>query len=277
VKIGNLYNQLLIEAIGRNVISANELQKIQSVGNPSSDIIFGMEDTDTFILTDIKISDIAAPKGLSLQFYKRRGLDEDISIVNRIIKALSNNEKVTAFVIDTDNKIMDGLHRYVAAKYYYGENGLIKVYKQMSVELNENMNTNLKPVDVNKFVYHKSNTKFRVEISKNGLIPKAKSETWLSDTPISGKVIFATNSDDKKDWFDSTYNDDIYQIDTSNLNNKWFEDPNYSNDKEEWAEYNGKKFKLPKTNIEYKHIITFEPIPVNSLKLIYKGTGESTF
>ena len=61
------------------------------------------------------------------------------------------------------------------------------------------------------------------------------------------------NSDNKKDWWDSTYDDDIYEIDTTNLNNKWYNDPNF--------------------DLEDKRIITFENIPLNSIKLIHTGTG----
>jgi hypothetical protein len=110
-------------------------------------------------------------------------------------------------------------------------------------------------VEPNKYVYHTSNPIFRDKISKEGLITKEKSETWLSDTKIDGEVIFAVNSDDKKDWFDSTYDDDIYRIDTTNLKNKWYVDPNF--------------------DLEDKRIITFDKIPLESIKLIYKGTGES--
>lgn len=113
-----------------NNISSNELQKIQCAGNPSCDIIFDMNDNDTFTLTQIRIKDIVAPKGLSLQYYKRKGLDEDISIVTRIIKALDNYEEIIPFVIDENNKIMDGLHRFVAYKYYYNDNRIINVYKR---------------------------------------------------------------------------------------------------------------------------------------------------
>jgi len=128
-----------------------------------------------------------------------------------------------------------------------------KNFKQF---VNENTNNEkLTLVTPNKYVYHKSNIKFREEILKIGLITKGKSETWLSDTEIDGDVIFATNSDNKKDWFDSTYDDDIYQIDTTKINNKWFLDPNFT-----WE-------KSP------KHIITFDNIPLSSIKLIYKGSG----
>lgn len=122
----------------------------------------------------------------------------------------------------------------------------------------ENKNSNLVEVKPNRFVYHKSNPYFRELISKQGLLPKEKSETWLTTTKIDGEVIFATNSDNSEDWFDSPYDDDIYRIDTNNLENKWYRDPNF-----------GSK------NKENKHIITFEKIPVSSIELIYKGTGFS--
>ena len=117
------------------------------------------------------------------------------------------------------------------------------------------LNSHLVEVEPNKYLYHTSNPIFRDKIAKEGLIPKGKSESWLSDTKIDGKVIFAVNSDNKKDWWDSTYDDDIYQIDTIGLKNVWYNDPNFGTDK--------------------LHIITFEAIPPRSLKLIYKGKGES--
>lgn len=118
--------------------------------------------------------------------------------------------------------------------------------------INENKKNRLVEVIPNKYVYHTSNPIFRDKISKEGLTPKGKSESWLSDTNIDGEVIFAVNSDNKKDWWDSTYDDDIYKIDTTNLNNKWYNDPNF--------------------DLKYKRIITFENIPPNSIKLIYKGS-----
>ena len=128
--------------------------------------------------------------------------------------------------------------------------------KKLLRESLENINDKLIPVEVNEFVYHSSIPSFRDKISKEGLVPKSKSETWLSDTPIEGAVIFATNSDNKNDWFESGYNDDVYEIDTSNLKNTWFLDPNFG------VENN-------------QHVITFEPIPLNAIKLKHTGTGES--
>jgi hypothetical protein len=120
--------------------------------------------------------------------------------------------------------------------------------------LGENSNAHLIEVKPNKYLYHTSNPMFRDKIAKEGLIPKGKSEAWLSNTNIKGNVIFAVNSDNKKDWWDSTYDDDIYRIDTTKIKNKWYGDPNF--------------------DLKDNRIITFEKIPANSIKLIYKGTGE---
>lgn len=112
----------------------------------------------------------------------------------------------------------------------------------------------LQGVEPGRYVYHTSNPIFRDMISKQGLIPKERSEAWLTGTKIDGKVIFAVNSDDPSDWWDSTYDDDIYRINTSGLNNKWYVDPNF--------------------DLEDKRIITFERIPLDSIELIKKGNPE---
>jgi len=125
------------------------------------------------------------------------------------------------------------------------------------IDLLTEVKSKLVAAKTNRFVYHKSNPSFRDQIGKIGLIPKGKSETWLSNTPISGKVIFVTDSDNEQDWFDSTYDDDIYKIDTSKLNSVFYYDPNFS-----WKK-------------DYKHLITYEPIPASALELIYTGTGEA--
>ena len=48
-------------------------------------------------------------------------------------------------------------------------------------------------VNPNRYIYHVSNPMFRCKIEKEGLIPK-RGEQWLSETPIEGKAIFATNT-----------------------------------------------------------------------------------
>ena len=141
--------------------------------------------------------------------------------------------------------------------------------RRLIKEIIENQNDNLTPVEhVNKYVYHKSNPIFREKIEKEGLKVFSKSDTWLSDTPIFGKVIFATDSDNKKDWFNSNYDDDIYKIDTTKINNKWFKDPNF--------EPQEKKVNINTGVSNSKHIITFENIQASAIELIYSGTGNSS-
>lgn len=129
--------------------------------------------------------------------------------------------------------------------------------KRIKEVMGINNSNNLIPVETNRFVYHKSNPIFREQIESGGLVTKGKSETWLSDTQIEGDVIFATNSDNQNDWFDSQYDDDIYQIDTTKIDNLWYNDPNFS------------------FNDDNTHIITFKNIPKKAIKLIYRGTGEN--
>jgi hypothetical protein len=130
----------------------------------------------------------------------------------------------------------------------------MKYLKLFEEFINESKNSHLEEVKPNKYIYHTSNPRSRDAISKQGLIVQGRSDAWLSDTKIDGKVIFAVNSDDKKDWWDSTYDDDIYRIDTTNLKNKWYVDPNF--------------------DLKDHRIITFENIPLKSIKIIYKGTGD---
>ncbi len=67
-------------------------------------------------------------------------------------------------------------------------------------------------------------------------------------------AVFATNSIKKKDLFDSTYDDDIWVINTEIANVQWYNDAHFEGG-------------------DYKHIVTFEDIPVEAIKLVYKGTG----
>jgi hypothetical protein len=113
-----------------------------------------------------------------------------------------------------------------------------------------------KPLTTTK-LYHTSNPQFRQKIAKEGLKTSAKTENWLTDTKITGKVIFAIMSNDVKDAYDSTYDDDIYEIDATKIYNKWFRDPNFLDSK------------------DAMHVITFDDIPKHAIKLIHTGTGES--
>lgn len=109
----------------------------------------------------------------------------------------------------------------------------------------------------NRYLYHKSNPRNRNRILKNGLVPY-RGPQWLDSDEIKGDAVFATNSDNEKDWFDSTYDDDVWRIDTSKLSNvKWFFDSHF-----DWN---------PDKN---KHMYTRSYIPVSALELIKQGTGK---
>lgn len=108
-----------------------------------------------------------------------------------------------------------------------------------------------------KYLYHSSNPLNRDSISKEGLVPKREAQ-WMSDTEIEGEAIFATDSEDRDDHFDSTYDDDFWRIDTTKCPEvKWRPDPNF-----EWG--------------DYKHVYTQQSIPRHALKLMHKGTGTDT-
>ena len=69
-------------------------------------------------------------------------------------------------------------------------------------------------------------------------------------------AIFATNSTNKRAWFDSTYDDDIWFIDTTKIPDvKWFKDRHFES--------------------RSKHIVTFQDIPKEAITLKYEGTGSS--
>ena len=115
-----------------------------------------------------------------------------------------------------------------------------------------------------KYVVHSSNPSNRENISTTGLqtslgecyLIYADSNYGEDDECVP--AIFATNSIKKKDLFDSTYDDDIWVIDTERANVQWYKD----------AHFDGG---------DTKHIVTFEDIPVDAIRLIYKGTGGDTW
>lgn len=115
-----------------------------------------------------------------------------------------------------------------------------------------------------KYVVHSSNPSNRENISTTGLqvslgecyLIYADSNYGEDDECVP--AIFATNSIKKKDLFDSTYDDDIWVIDTERANVQWYKD----------AHFDGG---------DTKHIVTFEDIPADAIRLIYEGTGGDTW
>ena len=115
-----------------------------------------------------------------------------------------------------------------------------------------------------KYVVHASNPSNRDSIKEYG-IRAVLGECYLiyADSNYGEEdecvpAVFATNSVKKKELFDSTYDDDIWVIDTERANVQWYKD----------AHFDGG---------DTKHIVTFEDISEDAIRLIYKGTGGDTW
>lgn len=119
-------------------------------------------------------------------------------------------------------------------------------------------------VSPEKYVAHTSNPINRDNISKTGL-QVSLGECYLiyadsnyGEDEECVPAVFATNSIKKKDLFDSTYDDDIWVIDTEIAGVQWYNDAHFEGG-------------------DYKHIVTFEDIPVEAIRLVYKGTGRDSW
>jgi hypothetical protein len=114
-----------------------------------------------------------------------------------------------------------------------------------------------KEITPNNIVVHKSNPLSRDKILEQGLKVRAGEcyKTYAGYGEKCIPAIFATNSTNKRAWFDSTYDDDVWQIDTTMIPEvKWFKDRHYES--------------------RSKHIVTFQDIPVEAITLIYEGSGK---
>ena len=107
-----------------------------------------------------------------------------------------------------------------------------------------------------KVIYHKSNPMFREKIEKEGLkIMKGDSYMCHSPEKSCPPAIFGYTGD--VDYYDSTYDDDVWQIDVAKIpNHEWFID----------KEVGG--------HIQ-QAVVTYQNIPREAIKIIYKGSGKS--
>ena len=108
-------------------------------------------------------------------------------------------------------------------------------------------------------LFHKSPPTFRKSIKSNGLIPRIGDsyQLYYGDSPHlkqhTKPCIFATNNPDK-DFYDSTYDDDIWEINQEIAGVEWELDPAFDDE---------------------NYVRTFDKIKPEALTLVYKGTGES--
>jgi hypothetical protein len=115
-----------------------------------------------------------------------------------------------------------------------------------------------KEIIPNTIVVHKSNPIFRDNIMSEGLKVKDGEcyKIYVGYGTKCKPAIFATNSINERAWFDSTYDDDIWEINTEMIPDvKWYKDRHFESIK--------------------KHIVTFQNIPSEALTLKYEGSGRS--
>lgn len=93
-------------------------------------------------------------------------------------------------------------------------------------------------------MHHTSSPKNRNSILKHGLIPNTGVRRCLGNENLP-PAVFLSN---KEFYFDTTFDDDIYEV-------------------------NWDKSKMIRDNAMENSYYQFEPIPIKYLKLIYKGTG----
>ena len=125
-------------------------------------------------------------------------------------------------------------------------------------ELNENYSPAGKEITPNKIVVHKTSPVWRENILKTGLQVSTGDcyKTYVGYGEKCVPAIFATNSTNKRAWFDSTYDDDVWAINTESIPKvKWYKDRHFESTK--------------------KHIVTFENIPPKAIELIHEGNGKS--
>ena len=140
---------------------------------------------------------------------------------------------------------------------YYNMNLQESIRRILREELHSPAGDKYKP---GRYVVHKSAPHWRENIELTGLQTSVGDcyQIYAGGNVKCKKAIFATDSLNEKDMFDSTYDDDIWLIDTECAGVSWFKDKHY--------------FKQGDNNY---HIVTFKNISPDCLELIHKGTGKS--
>ena len=179
-------------------------------------------------------------------------VDGDYEIRSKSTKRHFDYDNINNELGYLDNTLRSmGLRTYIYTPWYVEE-------CEDEVEfLNEDYSPAGKEVIPNEVVVHKSNPMFRDSIMSDGLKAKA-GECYKIYAGYGEKcipAIFATNSKNKRAWFDSTYDDDIWFIDTTKISDvKWFKDRHFES--------------------RSKHIVTFQNIPKDAITLKHEGTGK---
>ena len=197
-------------------------------------------------------------KGISYIYHDSKSLEE---FKWKLVQATLENylhykyeiELYTVPVYDVSDfiKYMVDTYEPVLKAYYYNQ-------RKNSGNINENYSPAGKEITPNRIVIHKSSPVWRESILRIGLEVSAGDcyTTYVGYGEKCIPAIFATNSTNKRAWFDSTYNDDVWAINTNLIPNiKWYKDRHFESSK--------------------KHIVTFDNIPPEAIELIHEGNGRS--
>ena len=196
-----------------------------------------------------------------ISLYNVEHSSEDGWIKKAITKGAST-EQYKNFV----NKIYDG--KYNQILWSLEKLGINPMDMLIDMNIQENIRRILmedyspagKEIIPNSIVVHKSNPIFRDNIMSEGLKVKDGEcyKIYVGYGTKCKPAIFATNSTNKRAWFDSTYDDDIWEINTEMIPDvKWYKDRHFESTK--------------------KHIVTFQNIPSEALTLKYEGSGRNDF
>jgi len=197
-------------------------------------------------------------KGISYIYHDSKSLEE---FKWKLVQATLENylhykyeiELYTVPVYDVSDfiKYMVDTYEPVLKAYYYNQ-------RKNSGNINENYSPAGKEITPNRIVIHKSSPVWRESILRIGLEVSAGDcyTTYVGYGEKCIPAIFATNSTNKRAWFDSTYDDDVWGINTEMIPKvKWYKDRHFESSK--------------------KHIVTFDNIPPEAIELIHEGNGRS--
>jgi hypothetical protein len=195
--------------------------------------------------------------GISYMYFESKNVEQ---FKYKLVKATLENYIHYKYNIDIEELPQDDVDNFidymietydpVLKMYYYNE-------RKSRGGINENYSPAGKEITPNKIVIHKSNPMFRDKIMEQGLKVRAGEcyKTYVGYGEKCIPAIFATNSTNKRASFDSTYDDDVWEINTEMIPDvKWYKDKHYES--------------------RSKHIVTFENIPVDAITLKHEGTGK---
>ena len=201
----------------------------------------------------------------NLKHYADKSLDKFMNIV---VYSITDEilEQLTDGWVEDSPIPEKGLYEFI--QEIFGER-IIKKYDELrSMNLQESIRRILREETYSpasdeytpgKFIVHKSNPVWRENIELTGLQTSVGDcyQQHVGGDEECKPSIFATDSLDEKNMFDSTYDDDIWIINTECAEVTWYKDRHFDNG-------------------DYKHhIVTFENISSECLRLLHKGTGKS--